>query len=71
MSSMRQIIQVFEDEREKSPLLGDYIILTRTARRLKLTREKVFSAFNRLVPSGDYAKSEKEKLVNFIMKTSR
>lgn len=64
---MNDLKQRFLDERKKAPLLGDFIIFSRCIKGAKLTRAKVFTAFNKLVSKEDYAPREKEKVVDWII----
>ncbi len=64
---MNEIKQRFDRERERAPFLGDYIIFSRAIRGMKLTRAKVFHAFNKLVNKDDYVAREKEGLINWII----
>jgi hypothetical protein len=68
MNDMAAIKQKFLREQEKAPNLGDCIIFARALKGTKIPRRTIFSAFNRLVSKSDYLQSEREKILNWMIK---
>ena len=57
----------FKSFQSQNPNLGDYIVLSMSVRGMKYNKWKVYEAFNKYVPKNDYAKNERDMLMENLV----
>lgn len=60
---MKSIERVFKKIEETQPGWGPYIVLARTVNGNDFSKDRIARMFGKLVPKGDYNKSEKKALL--------
>jgi len=64
METINQRYTVFH---KANPHLGDFILLSMSVRGMKYGKQKIYDAFNKYVPKGDYAHEERDILMNKLV----
>jgi len=64
---METINQRFSAFSKEYPSLSDYVNLSMSVRGMKYGKQKIYDAFNKFVPKGDYLSEEKDMLMDNLV----
>lgn len=62
-----QLAYRYRKFKSANPMVGNYINLSSAIRGMRYGKMKVYDAFNKYVPKGDYAQDEKDMLMNNLV----
>ena len=68
---MRSLKRIFSRIKRENPYWSDYICFAEAVRGRKFSRKTIIRNFNSLVDKGDYAKSEKKEIIDFLVELSK
>jgi len=68
---MKSVRRVFNRIRSENPYWSDYICFAEAVRGRRFSRKTIIRNFNSLVDKGDYAKSEKKEIIDFLVELSK
>jgi len=67
---MRSVRRVFKKIRAENPFWSSYLCFAEAVRKKHFSRRTILRNFNALVDKKDYAKNEKNEIVDFLVELS-